>query len=50
MGLWASPDSVFISFVSYFSFASKRLEPQRSIATWSHTCLLTQKRRKFSAF
>jgi hypothetical protein len=36
------PDSSTISFVSYFSFASKRLEPQRSIASWSHSLIMTQ--------
>ena len=30
-------DSDAISFVSYFSFASKRLAPQRSIAIWSRS-------------
>ena len=34
--LWAASDSGSISFVSYFSFAGKRLEPQRFIAIWSH--------------
>jgi hypothetical protein len=45
--LWAASDSGSISFVSYFSFASKRLEPQRFIAIWSHAPILTQKRLKF---
>ena len=42
------PDGSTISFVSYFSFASKRLEPQRSIAIWSHYLIMTPKWRKFS--
>lgn len=36
MQLWAATDSGDISFVSYFSFVSKRYEPRRSITTWSH--------------
>jgi len=40
--LWAASDSDSISFVSYFSFVSKRLEPQRFIAIWSHCWILTQ--------
>ena len=31
--LWAASDSSTISFVSHFSFANKRLEPQRFIAS-----------------
>jgi hypothetical protein len=47
MQLWATSDSGSISFVSYFSFVSKRLEPQRSIATWSHSYIMAQKRLFF---
>ena len=48
MQLWATSDSGSISFVSYFSFVSKRLEPQRSIATWSHSRIMDQKGLFFS--
>ena len=42
-------DSGFISFVSCFSFVSKRLESQRSTATWSHSENMPQNWREFSA-
>ena len=35
--LGAKSDSRAISFVSYFSFVSKGLESQRSVANWSHS-------------
>src|SRR4029077_2148346 len=46
--LWAASDSSTISFVSYFSFANKRLGPQRSIAIWSHSIIMTQNTDIFS--
>jgi hypothetical protein len=43
MRLWTTADSGDISFVSYFSFVSKRLEPRRFIAIWSHQQIMTRK-------
>ena len=41
--LWAASDSGSISFVSYTSFASMRLAPQRGlIAIWSQSSVMTQ--------
>ena len=45
----AASDSSSISFVSYFSFVSKRSKPRRSIAIWSQLCNMTRKRPLFSS-